>query len=449
MKLTACSQDLEFYVLDALSPEERATVEAHLRTCAFCREEAALLRESLQEPSDTPAPAALRRRLHREIRAAWMREAFWTCRPVWLRAAAALVAALGLGYAMCVARSAWSGKLGNGRAWTQTGICSSPGAHGSYPVVNGRVVVAIEKKEGRQILAGLNRETGAWLWESPFGVAGTPVADGSRVYVWRAGCDNRLVPAALDMASGREIWSADPATASGSPWPLIAVRDGVAWSGDGSVTVLDGTTGAVRWELAIANEGALSAPSAGSGRLYVASVRALRAFDATDGRLLWRCEEPQPAALRFVPPLAQCDGRLVVVARTLHPGDGIVCCHDAATGARVWSRETEMPWHMAMAEGRVFLRGAQIQALEGRSGRTVWSVDMGGCSPVEVLDGLVYIVEGLDRKGIFALRADSGRQVWAQRMLSSCSGFSVAGRMGYLSTQDGTLRAVAIRPHGS
>ena len=377
-----------------------------------------------------------------------MRERMWSQYPVWLRAAALLAAVLGLGYTGFSAWCSRRGSVDDGAPWTQTGICAYSGANGSYPVVSGRFVVAVEKKDGRQVLAGMDRNTGRRLWESPFAVAGVPSADGMRVYVWRVGDNNRLCLAALDMRSGREVWTAAGELTSRQPWPTVAVCDGVAWSGDSRVVLLDGATGVARWIQPVSDEGALSVPAANLNRLYVASSRAVRAFDPANGRVLWRCDE-QPAPLSFVPPLVRCDGRLAVVVHNLHAGDGMVHCHDAATGALRWNCETEMPWHVAVAEGRVFLRGSQIQALDGRTGNVAWSVPMGGCSPIEVSDGCVYTVEGLDRKGIFALCADTGKQVWAQKMLSSCSGFSVAGRMGYLSTQDGLLRAVVIRPHGS
>ena len=156
-----------------------------------------------------------------------------------------------------------------------------------------------------------------------------------------------------------------------------------------------------------------------------------------------------PSLLPSVPPLVQCGGGLVVVMRNTSFGRGTAFCRQAATGEPRWTRDVEMPWHVAVAGGRVFLRGRQIQALDGVTGKTAWAVPMGGCSPIEVSDGCVYIVEGVSRQGIYALSADTGKLVWTQRMLSSCSGLSVAGRTGYLSTQDGILRAVAIRPRGS
>jgi outer membrane protein assembly factor BamB len=117
----------------------------------------------------------------------------------------------------------------------------------------------------------------------------------------------------------------------------------------------------------------------------------------------------------------------------------------ADTGVLLWQKEeTERPRHLLAAEGRVYLRGSQIQAFDGRTGALAWSVPMGGCSPVTVANDRVYVVEGQDRKGIFAFRTDTGQQVWARQTMSSCSGFVVSGKIGYLSTQEGILRAIAI-----
>lgn len=455
MNATNCQPDLEGYVLDALSPEERAVVEAHVRSCAACRVQlarldalAGMLRGG-SEGGGGAVPPVLRRRLHQEIWLTRMRERVWLRQSVWLRVAALLVGVLGLGYIGLSARQARRGAAGAGATWTQTGICAYPGANGSYPVVSGRMVVAVENKDGRPVLVGMDRNTGLRVWESAFAVMGVPSSDGKRVYVWRVSKNNQFCLAALDMVNGREVWTAAGAALTArQPWPTVAALDGVAWCGDSQVALLDGATGIVRWTHPISDEGALSVPAVNSNCLYVASSRTVQALDLADGRVLWHGDE-SPSLLPSVPPLVQCDGRLVVVVRNIHAGDGMASCRDAATGAPCWSRQTEMPWHVAVADGRVFLRGTQIRALDGRTGNAIWSVAMGGCSPIEVYGGCVYSVEGVDRKGIFALSADTGKQVWRQRMLSSCSGLSVAGRMGYLSTQDGLLRAVVIRRRGS
>jgi outer membrane protein assembly factor BamB len=451
MNETIRHPDLELYALDALPPEERTAVEAHVQSCASCRAGVAQLRALTVAlrgvaADDGGVPVRLRQRLHREIWAARLRERIWSCQPVWLRAAALLVALLGLGFAGV---SAWAAWRGAGMTWTQAGICAQPGGNGCYPVVSGQIVVALEKKEGRQVLLAMDRNTGLHLWESSFAVSGGPSIDGERVYVWRDLEGNQFCLAALDIASGREVWTAgEPVAFCRHPWPMVAAYGGVAWSDDRQVVLLDGASGIVRWTHAIPDEGALSAPASNLGCLFVASALAVRALDAEDGHILWRSAE-DPVPLSVLPALVQCDDRRLVVVRGARAGKGLVTCRDAATGAPRWRRETEMPWHVVMDDGRVFLRGAQIQALDGRTGSTVWSVPMGGCSPIELCDGCVYTVEGLERKGIYALRADTGKLVWTRRMLSSCSGFSVSGRMGYLSAQDGTLRAVVIRRRGS
>lgn len=448
MHATACQPDLELYVLDALSAEERADIEAHVRSCAACREELARWRAvtgRLRAAAGKQVPLRLSHRLRRERWRARLRERLWSRQPVWLRVAALLLALLGIGYAGMSARDRWRSAAGTGMLWTQTGMCVVSAADGGYPVVRSQVVVAVERQGDRHVLVGMDRNTGQRLWQSSFAVGGAPSADQERVYVWRVGENNQFCLAALAIGSGCEVWTAAGRELSARhPWPTRALRAGVAWSGDGRVVLLDGVTGSTRWIQSVPDEGALSVPAANGSSLFVASSRALQALDPADGRVQWRREDP-PALLPFIPPLVQCDGQIVVVVHSIHAGEGIAVCRDAATGAPCWIRETEMPWHVAVADGRVFLRGTHIQALNERTGNVAWSTPMGGCSPIEVSGGCVFTVDGVDRKGVYALRADTGKQVWMQRMLSSCSGFSVSGRMGYLSTQDGLLRAVVIR----
>jgi len=446
-----CPQNLELYVLDALSREERAAVEAHVHACAACRSELAQL-QALAGYLRKPVPGGLRRRLQREVWLARLREHGWRRQPVWLRVAAMLAVVCGLSSA---ALSGWGflrELAAEGNSWTQAGICAVPAANGNYPAVSGSIVVAVEKKGDHQVLLAMDRNIGLRLWESPFAVGGCPAVDEDRVYVWRATTAGRFDLAAVEVGVCRKMWTASEGAAvtCRRPWPTVAACHGVAWCDDCCVTMLDGATGSARWTHSISDEGVMAVPVAGSNRLLVASTRSIQALDAADGHVLWRtADDDASAGWQSTPPLAQCEGNLLVVVRTTHAGRGLVQCCDAATGALRWSRETEMPWHLAVAGGRVFLRGAHIQAWDGETGHTAWSVPMGGCSPIEVDHGRVYTVEGANRKGIYAWRADTGKLVWTQRMLSSCSGFSVAGRMGYLSTQDGLLRAVVIGRRGS
>ena len=291
----------------------------------------------------------------------------------------------------------------------------------------------------------MDRKTGRHVWESPFEVSGCPSVDGQRVFVWRVAEHDRFGLVAVDIRNGREVWTAaGDAAASRRPWPTIAAFGGVAWSDDSHVVLLDGATGLTRWSHEISDDGALSVPVVNRNGLFVASSRTVQSLAAADGHILWHSDE-DTATVRQIPPLVQCDENMLVVVRNTHVGRGMASCRDAATGALLWSREAAMPWHLVVAEGRVFLRGAHIQALDGQTGSSSWLVPMGGCSPIEVSGGCVYTVDGENHKGLYALRADTGKQVWTQQMISSCSGISVSGKMGYLSTQDGMLRAVVIR----
>jgi len=95
----------------------------------------------------------------------------------------------------------------------------------------------------------------------------------------------------------------------------------------------------------------------------------------------------------------------------------------------------------------VYLRGHWVQALDAQTGDDVWSVAVGGCSPVTIAGDYVYVVGGMDHNGVFVYRADTGRQISAYPLLSSCHAFVVAGQMGYLSTQEGVLHAIPVGGH--
>ena len=285
MNPTHCPPELELYVLDAISTHERAAIELHTMSCAACREELARLQSLAGQlrggvgADDAPIPARLRRRLQQELWVARMRAPLAACSATWLRVAALLVAALGLGYAGVSAWVSGHETVRGDRLWTQAGICSYPVASGSYPVVSDRMVIAVaQKADGRQVLLAMDRTNGRHVWESPFAVSGAPLSDGNRLYVWRADGPECFHLAALDCVSGRELWASTGAvTACHHPWPLITAGRGVCWSDDRRVALLDGATGMARWSCAITDEGALSVPVADDRGVYVASSKAVHA----------------------------------------------------------------------------------------------------------------------------------------------------------------------------
>jgi outer membrane protein assembly factor BamB len=454
MNCTQARENVELYALDALSQEDRAAVEQHLQTCAECRAEADQVqrgivefRQSMREDAiNDPRLHRLRRRIHHEIWAHRASARLWFLG----RAAAAILVVSGLLAAWYAVRHGGGVNACACTPWAQAGMSSNTTDGTACPlVVEKRVFALTEDVDGPHLLA-MDRRTGASLWKTAFPVVGAPSVDSERVYVWSTQGPRGLQLVALDTASGTPVWRRDdeaPPRRRSAP-QLVVAKGHVGWSETESVAVLDAHTGQQLWARVVPQQGLLSVAIMDAKRLYVASGQALYALDVTDGRLLWRSAHDRPG-IALSRPIVQSDGNNVAVALQTSDGRGLLQCHRAGTGESLWTQATEAPLHLLASRDRVYLRGKRIQAYDFRTGGLVWSIPMGGCSPLVMADERLYVSEGRDRKGIFALRAESGQTVWYRQMLNSCSGFVVAGKMGYLCTLDGSLCAIVIGKQSS
>lgn len=450
-------QHVELYVLGALAQEVHEAVRQHLDACADCRAKAAHLRgmmdtfrAAVTAPSEgDPALRELRRRVGQEIWTAKARETREMHLPMLAKVAAALLLSAGLLYGVYGLAARSGGEACACGPWTHEGIrsCATDGA--AYPMIVEKSVLAVEQVADGPHLLAMERHTGARQWSTPFRVAGCPVTDRERVYVWKLENQGVLALAALDRKTGAVLWTraSGPATGRGQPMPLEVHDNGVCWSERDRVTSVDGGTGQPRWSQPIQGEGALSAPMVSAGGLFVASGQALYRLDPATGQIEWKRVHAQPAVTLWKP-LVQAGDGLVAVALGTGLGRGQMQCCDAQTGDVLWTKDTEVPRHMAVDGGRVYVRAGAVAAFEGHTGKLAWSVPMSGCSPISAAGDTVYVVEGKEGKGLHALRADTGASVWAKELASSCSGLVVAGRMAYLSGHDGSLHALVIGRRG-
>jgi outer membrane protein assembly factor BamB len=227
----------------------------------------------------------------------------------------------------------------------------------SFAVAGGRAVT-MGNADGTDTVWCFDAEKGTVLWKYSYpcelqplayegGPGSTPAIADGRVYTFSKGGDLFC----LDASDGRVIWAKTFAL-----WPWRKGDWKNTWRYAGSPLVLD-------------------------GHLYLSLGEAGSAFDAKDGKELWRSEAGHPGYSSPVP--FRAGG---VQALALFSAQGVVGV-EAASGKRLW----EIPW------------------------RTEW--DFNAADPI-IRDGKLFVSSGNNAGcALYDLSANPPREVWRNKNL--------------------------------
>jgi outer membrane protein assembly factor BamB len=273
---------------------------------------------------------------------------------------------------------------------------------------------------------------------------GPAIADG-RVYAAAVEGGVR----AFDLQSGAVAWHYDSELPlSGGP----GVGDGLVAVGtlEGDVVALDAASGAEKWKAKVGNE-VIAAPAIGQGMVVVHSNDGrVTAFDAATGEQRWFWTHEQPTlTVRGI------------ASVTLGPGyafvgndDGTVTALSLADGRPLWDAQAAAPDgrteldRMADVDAGPILDGAVLYAtsykgktvaIEGPSGRVLWSADSGGPGRVGVGSDRLAVS---DRNGVvWGLDKTTGGGMWQQGALArrNLTSAAVQGSYAVVGDYDGYL----------
>jgi outer membrane protein assembly factor BamB len=180
---------------------------------------------------------------------------------------------------------------------------------------------------------------------------------------------------------------------------------------------------------------------AGAKCVAVVGRRQVSVLGMARGETLWTRGLEGQAASRGAA-RAAAGGDLLAIASASGPAADRLTCFNLRNGAEVWSVKSAPVRHLLFREGMLFARGAALTALDGRTGRRCWSLPAAGCSPATFANDKLYLVAGSG--GVVTLDPATGVALGHASSMSSCGGVTVAGRMGYLRTADGVLRAIRL-----
>ena len=258
--------------------------------------------------------------------------------------------------------------------------------------------------------------------ENRLGVRQGPQISDGRVYA--AAIEGGV--RAFDLQTGSVAWNYySDLRLSGGP----GVGDGLVVVGslDGHVIALDAATGAEKWQAKVPSE-VITAPTIGQGLVLVRSNDGrVSAFDAASGERRWFYNKDLPSLT--------VRGNASV---TLGPGiafvnndDGTLSAMSLTDGRLMWSQIVGVPEgrteldRMADADGPAVLDGTTIfstsykketVAIDGPSGRPIWTRDNGGVGGIGLASGSVVVA---DPAGIvWALDKSTGAPVWSHTVLA-------------------------------
>jgi len=261
---------------------------------------------------------------------------------------------------------------------------------------------------------------------------------------------------ALDLQTGKQVWEYSPAKEKKKPKLRLSggpgVGEGLVVIGtlDGQVIALDASNGAEKWKAKVPGE-VIAAPAVAQGLVFVRSNDGrTTALDAATGEQRWFNSQELPSlTVRGNAPVVAGPGVLFI-----GNDDGTLSALAMQDGRPLWEQMVGTPEgrteleRMADIDGAPVLEGNalyvssfknQTMAIEGPTGRPMWTRDHGGAGGVAVSSGNVVVTDG---KGVvYGLDKSSGSAMWSQQALArrSLTGAAIQGDYAVVGDYKGYL----------
>lgn len=219
---------------------------------------------------------------------------------------------------------------------------------------------------------------------------------------------------------------------------------------NGEVLALDAATGSEKWRAKVSNE-VISAPAIAQNLVFVRSNDGrTSAFDAATGERRWFHEQEGPTlTVRGNAPVIAGPG-VVFIGND----DGTLTALSMQDGRSLWTQAIGVPEgrteleRMADVDGAPVLEGTTLfatsfknetLALEGPSGRPLWTRDHGGPGGVGVSSSNVVVADNAG--SVWALDKATGSAMWSQAALArrSLTGVAIQGDYAVVGDYKGYL----------
>lgn len=470
MDCAQTNRKIELFVLGDLAESERAAIELHLASCRACRAACDECRFLVAQIKGSARPDLSRSDFSfaRQVRSAVKVEIRRTGRRSMARR---MIPALGsVAACLLIALTGWRMWISSGsrldsvlsekrprrlravqavtpsvlEAWRHKSAPSAPGSVADAIVVQGNNMYLLQTRGRQNFVASLDTGTGEQKWMSEIQSSGYVVADEQRVYCLAPGRAGKFDLVALDATDGGLLWRHEQERADRlqSPCrPSLLGQDRICWTADRTVHVLRRDNAVPIWTRSFPHGGMLSAAVASGGSLYVANAFGLYCLDASTGDESWRLACGDVESGRGRPMLAVADGQ-IYASVSLGLRRSRLFCMNVARREILWSRVVDGAARLDAVGDVLYVRDQNIRAVDGSTGRLLWSSPAEGCNPVTYAGGLAYFVDSRDQGRLVALDRYTGVRVWEMSGLKSCDAFIRVSGTGFIKSPDGTVRAL-------
>ncbi len=461
---------LEEFALGGMSDLEHRAIENHIRICEDCAEQFAVISSCMQRFKDTAEATAVSteftRRLDEAICGELESSATKAFRPAgktstgrqipWRIAALLALAISGIigmlhvvgplgsepGYVQAARVGSLLSKYDH--AWEYDGVRAVQAGIASAPVARNGHVFAVEEQRGANRIIAVDADGGKVLWRSSETADGYLVADNQHVYAVTRSSSRAPGLLAMRISDGTVEWnySSEPIKNSRSSVSPSVYEGIVYWANGSSVVAVDSRTGKTVWNADLKGK-MLSRPVPTHSGVYVASEERMYRLARASGDIEWDAAYPENISGMFRPLTAHTRGRLYVAHRRKNAA-GMILCLDDRDGEVQWRKNDLGTYHMLARNGILYTRSHMVQAFGGEDGESIWTRHAAGCSPLQFAhDCLIYTEAGAE-KAVVALNAQTGDIAGRLDVANSCTGILLAEGMGFISSNDGVLRALRV-----
>lgn len=303
----------------------------------------------------------------------------------------------------------------------------APQAQASWPLPGGNPEQTVEHvAAGADLKIAWRRKVGSGDTRFTHIMAPPVVGDGHIFLL-----DGRAQVAALDAASGRELWRTDLSNKRGMDREAfgggVAFADGKVFvsSGYRFVAALDAATGRTLWRTDTSSP-VHGAPTVANGKVYVIDVvDQLQAYDAATGASAWNYQPLEEPARMLI-----ASSPAVVGDQVIAPfASGELIAVSAANGTDLWtdvlsqtnrnnalSEIRDIAGRPAVYRGFVYAgsHSGVFGAVDVRTGQTMWSLPLAMISAPWPAGDVVYAVS--QNGDVVCAARDSGQIYWINRL---------------------------------